>query len=63
MSERSRSPRLAATAGLALLLFNYPFLAVFDVDVRVLGIPLLWAYLFTVWALVVALMAWLVRDS
>jgi hypothetical protein len=62
MSERSRTPRLLAAAVLALLLFNYPFLAVFDVDVRVLGIPLLWAYLFTAWALVVALMAWLVRD-
>ncbi|HET6663917.1 MAG TPA: hypothetical protein VFG94_06650 [Acidimicrobiales bacterium] len=62
MSERSRTPRLTAAAALALLLFNYPFLAVFDVDVRVLGIPLLWAYLFTAWALVVALMAWLVRD-
>ena len=62
MSERSRTPRLTAAAALALLLFNYPFLAVFDVDVRVLGVPLLWAYLFTAWALVVALMAWLVRD-
>ena len=62
MSERSRTPRLTAAAALALLLFSYPFLAVFDVDVRVLGIPLLWAYLFTAWALVVALMAWLVRD-
>jgi hypothetical protein len=62
MTERSRTPRLVAAAVLALLLFNYPFLAVFDVDVRVLGIPLLWAYLFTAWALVVALIAWLVRD-
>jgi hypothetical protein len=63
MSERSRTPRLTAAAALTLLLFNYPFLAVFDVDVRVLGIPLLWAYLFTAWALVVALVAWLARDS
>jgi hypothetical protein len=62
MSERSRAPRLGAAAVLALLLFNYPFLAMFDVDVRVLGIPLLWAYLFIVWALVVTLLAWLVRD-
>ena len=60
MSERSRTPRLVAAAVLALLLFNYPFLAVFDVDMRVLGVPLLWAYLFTAWALVVALIAaWL----
>ena len=62
MSRRSRTPRLAEAAVLALLLFNYPFLALFDLDVRVLGVPLLWAYLFTAWALVVALMAWLVRD-
>ena len=63
MSRRSRTPRLAAAAVLALLLFNYPFLALFDLDVRVLGVPLLWMYLFTAWALVVALVAWLVRDT
>jgi hypothetical protein len=61
--RRPRTPRLTAAAALALLLFNYPFLALFDLDVRVLGIPLLWAYLFVVWALVVALVAWLVRDA
>jgi hypothetical protein len=58
-----RTPRLAAAAGLALLLFNYPFIALFDRDVRVLGVPLLWMYVFTVWALVVVLVAWLVRDT
>lgn len=63
MSRRSRTPRLAAAGVLGLLLFNYPFLALFDLDVRVLGVPLLWMYLFTAWALVVALVAWLVRDT
>ena len=58
-----RTPRLAAAAVLALLLFNYPFLALFDRDVRVLGIPLLWVYVFAAWALVVGLVAWLVRDT
>jgi hypothetical protein len=62
-SRRPSTPRLTAAAALALLLFNYPFLALFDLDVRVLGIPLLWAYVFVVWALVVALVAWLVRDA
>jgi hypothetical protein len=52
-----------AAAVLAMLLFNYPFLALFDLDVRVLGIPLLWMYLFTAWAFVVVLVAWLVRDT
>ncbi len=62
MNERLKGPRLAALAVLALLLFNYPFLALFSVDARVLGIPVLWAYLFTAWAAVIALVAWIVRD-
>jgi len=52
-----------AVAAVALLLFNYPFLAVFDVDVRVFGVPLVWAYLFAVWALLIGLIAWLTRGG
>ena len=54
MSESLRSARMVAVAALAVLLFDYPLLALFDVDVRVLGVPLLWAYLFTAWAAVIA---------
>lgn len=56
MGERSAA-RLVAVAVLALLLFNYPFLAVFDKPVRVLGLPLLWTYLLGAWVLVIALVA------
>jgi hypothetical protein len=62
VSERSKSPRLVAVAVLAFLLFDYPLLAVFDVEERVLGVPLLWAYLFTAWAVIIAAVAWVVRD-
>jgi hypothetical protein len=62
MSDRLKSARLTATAVLALLLFNYPFLAVFELDTLVLGVPVLWAYLFVVWAAVIVLAAWLVRS-
>jgi hypothetical protein len=54
---------MVAVAALALLLFNYPFLAIFDVDVRVLGVPLAWMYMFTTWALVIALLAWIMRGT
>jgi hypothetical protein len=63
VNERSKNPRLVAAAVLGLLLFNYPFLAVFDVNARVFGIPLLWAYVFTVWALIIACVAWIMRDA
>jgi len=61
-SERERSVRLPSVAALAFLLFNYPLLAVFDVRVLAGGVPLLWAYLFGVWAAVIALVAWLSRS-
>jgi hypothetical protein len=63
VKEYSKHAPLVAAAALALLLFNYPILAVFAVDARVLGVPLLWAYLFTSWAVVIALVAWIMRDA
>ncbi len=57
-----REARLVGAALLALVLFNFPFLGVFDSDTLVAGVPLLWAYLFVVWGLLIALVAWLVRS-
>lgn len=63
MNDSLRSARMVAVAALAVLLFDFPLLALFDIDVRVLGIPLLWAYLFVVWAGVIAVAAWVVRNA
>ena len=63
MSDSQRNARMVAVAALADLLLNYPLLALFDVDVRVLGVPLLWAYLFIAWAVVIAVVAWVTRDA
>jgi hypothetical protein len=59
----TRAQRLVAICLLGLLLFNYPFLALFNRPVAVFGIPLLYAYLFGAWILVVALMALAVRHG
>lgn len=50
-------PRLVALCMLGCLLFNYPILALFNVPGSVLGIPVLYAYIFSVWALLIALVA------
>ena len=63
MRESLCSARMIAVAALALLLFGFPLMALFDVNVRVLGVPLLWAYLFVAWAVVIAVAAWVVRDA
>lgn len=50
-------PRLAATFLLGCVLLNYPVLSLFARPVEVLGVPLLYAYVFVVWAFLIALMA------
>ena len=53
----SRAQRLIALCMLGALLFNYPMLALFNVPAAVFGVPVLYAYIFIAWALLVALMA------
>jgi hypothetical protein len=57
------TPRLTAVAALGILLFAPPLLSLFDRKTLVLGVPLLWAYLFFAWAVVVGLVAVVVRRS
>ncbi len=42
--------RLIALAGSGFFLFNYPILALFSVDGFIFGVPVFYAYLFSVWA-------------
>ncbi len=53
--------RLIALFLAGLLLFNYPLLDLFNSDTRVLGIPLLYAYIFGAWGLLIGLMAWVIE--
>jgi hypothetical protein len=55
--------RLVALFVLGWLLFNYPLLALFNHAVAVFGIPLLYAYLFAVWALFIGLLAFIVEQK
>lgn len=57
-----RSQRLIALAGLGGMLFSYPLLSLFARDTFVLGVPLLYGYVFFAWAVLVALAAWVVES-
>jgi hypothetical protein len=63
VKQRRNSERLIALALLGFLLFNYPLLSLFSTDGTVLGIPVLYAYLFASWGLLIAAMALVVRKS
>jgi hypothetical protein len=52
-----RGQRLVALFLLGCLLFNYPVLVLFNSRETVFGIPLLYAYLFSAWILVIVLAA------
>ncbi|HEY8244412.1 MAG TPA: hypothetical protein VII68_13185 [Casimicrobiaceae bacterium] len=59
----SKGHRFVALCMLGILLFNYPILALFNVSGRVLGVPLLYAYVFIAWAALIALMAWVAETD
>ena len=56
MSPDSRTARrLAAVFFLGWVRLNYPILALFNLPATVAGIPLLYAFVFAAWILIVAL--------
>lgn len=57
-----RSARLVACGMLGFVLFSPPLLTIFNRSDRVLGVPLLWAYLLLAWTVVIALIAVAVRK-
>ena len=57
-----RGQRLIALFIFGWLLFNYPVLSLFNVATETFGVPVLYAYIFAAWALLVALMALVVET-
>ena len=58
-----KAQRLVVLCILGILLFNYPMLALFNVAATVFGIPVLYAYIFTAWTLLIAFMAYVVEAK
>lgn len=56
-----KGQRMVALCMLGCVLFNFPVMALFNVPGTLLGVPLLYAYIFIAWALLIALMAWVVE--
>ena len=56
-AKGARAARLGFLFLLGVLLFNYPLLALFNVQGSVFGVPVLYAYIFAAWGLLIALVA------
>ena len=59
--QEPKGERLVALFLLGVLLFNYPVLAAFYRVVDVFGVPLVYVYIFSAWALLIALLALVVE--
>jgi len=54
--------RLAAVFLLGCLLFNYPLLSLFNNPGEILDVPPLYIYIFGAWAVLIALMAYVIEK-
>jgi hypothetical protein len=63
VKHRRKGERLIALALLGFLLFNYPLLSLFSTERTLFGVPVLYAYLFASWGLLIGLMALVLRKS
>jgi hypothetical protein len=62
-NPENKGQRFVAVWMLGTVLFNYPILMLFNVNGTVLGVPVLYAYLFIVWAGLIAIMAFLAESG
>lgn len=58
-----RGQRLAAVAVLGALALNYPLMTLASSGSTLLGIPVLYLYLFALWALIIGIMATIVERG
>jgi L-lactate permease len=63
MASSNRMKRLIGLFLLGYLLFNHPLISLFNLPQMVLGIPLLYGYIFGVWILLIVLMALIVSSE
>ena len=64
MTQGLKTQRLVALFVAGLALFNFPLLALWDHEAAVLGMPLFPLALFGLWALMIAVLAWVMeRDD
>jgi hypothetical protein len=57
----AKGQRLIGLCLLGFVMFNYPILGLFNVPASIFGIPVLYAWIFFAWAVLIAAMAWVIE--
>jgi hypothetical protein len=58
-----KGQRLVVVFLLGVVLFNYPLLALFNRTASIVGIPVMYVYIFGAWALLIGLAALVIERS
>ncbi|MGD9310156.1 MAG: hypothetical protein PVG51_13505 [Desulfosarcina sp.] len=61
--DKVNGQRLIGLFLVGVLLFNFPLLYLFNQPLLIVGIPILYLYLFTAWALIIVLMLVISRTK
>ncbi len=61
-SQRLRKSRMVALFILGVVLFNYPILSLFNHKLLILGIPVLYLFMFSVWLLFIVLIIYITAS-
>jgi hypothetical protein len=61
MGSGLKGQRLVALFLLGCLLFNYPVFWLFEARQQIFGVPIVYAYVFFAWAILIGLMAFVVE--
>jgi hypothetical protein len=61
--ESKLNKRLVALFLLGCVLFNYPILSLFNFEIPIFGLPLLFVHIFGIWCLLIALTAMATMSS
>ena len=62
-SKKKRNERIVVIAMVSMLALNYPWLSLFSRNILVFGIPLLYLYLFGLWALLILLVGLIIESE
>ena len=60
--ESIKGRRLVGLFLLGFVLFNYPIISLFNIEVELLGVPVLYYYCFGAWLLVIVLIRYITRN-
>ncbi|MCP4106813.1 MAG: hypothetical protein GY749_14960 [Desulfobacteraceae bacterium] len=60
--SKIKNARLVGMFLLGCILLNYPILSLFNIDIMLFGIPLLYVYIFGIWAALIGLIVFITQS-